>query len=175
MFHGGGMRDLDHLFRGTVEHVFMTEVGICDTQLTDYLGRLMLDFIHIDRIFRMHSVDGEVIREVSRLEADAHLGAECAGSGRTRLINRYIGDLTLFWAGVYPEALRPRNAGVDRLHEYVLRGKHSYGVACELTPPESEPPRELLRRLSIEFEACVHGLHLVRASWSQISGGPRDN
>ncbi|HMQ15690.1 MAG TPA: hypothetical protein PKC49_06930 [Phycisphaerae bacterium] len=171
----GALRELGDLFQGSVEQVFMTEVGICDPRVTDYVGRLMLDFVHVDQIFRLQTVDGEVIREVSQIEAQARLGDHLAIEDRRRLVNRYIGDLTLFWAGVYPEALRPRLAGADRLIEYVQRGKRSYDIASELSQPGSEPPADLLRRLSCEFEACVHGLHLVRASWERLAASPRTN
>lgn len=65
----GALRELGNLFQGSVEQVFMTEVGICDPRVTDYVGRLMLEFVHIDQIFRLQTVDGEVIREVSQMEA----------------------------------------------------------------------------------------------------------
>jgi hypothetical protein len=159
---------LRRLFGGLVEQVFMTEMGICDTRLTDYLSAMLGDFVHVDAIFRLQTVDGEVIREVSRAEAEAYLGPEIDGTLRRRLINQYIGDLTLFWAGVYPESLRPRTAGVDRLGEYVLQGRRSYGIASELSGEQAEPPAALLRKLSDEFESCVHGLQLVRAGWQQL-------
>jgi len=159
---------LRRLFDGLVEQVFMIEMGICDTRLTGYLSALLNDFVHIDVIYRLHTVDGEVIREVSQAEADAYLGPEIDDTARTRLVNRYIGDFTLFWTGVYPESLRPRCAGVDRLREYLLRGRRSYGIASELSGEHAKPPAALLRRLSDEFESCVHGLHLVREGWEQL-------
>ena len=163
---------LRRLFGGLVEQVFMIEMGICDTQLTDYLGAMLGDFVHVDAIFRLHTVDGGVIREVSQAEAEAYLGPEIDGTLRTRLINRYIGDFTLFWTGVYPESLRGRGAGVDRLHEYLLQGRRSYGIASELSGARTEPPATLLRKLSDEFECCVHGLRLVRAGWERIHPTP---
>jgi hypothetical protein len=159
---------LRRLFGGLVEQVFMIEMGICDTRLTDYLSAMLGDFVHVDAIFRLRSVDGEVIREVSRAEAEAYLGPEIDGTMRTRLINRYIGDFTLFWTGVYPESLRRRGAGVDRLREYLLQGRRSYGIASELSGAQTEPPAALLRKLSDEFESCVHGLHLVREGWQRL-------
>ncbi len=160
---------LRKLFDGLVEQVFMIEIGICDTRLTGYLSALLNDFVHIDAIYRLRTVDGEVIREVSQAEAAACLGPEIDDTTRTRLVNRYIGDFTLFWTGVYPESLRPRCAGVDRLHEYLLRGRRSYGIASELSSEHAEPPAALLRKLSDEFESCVHGLHLVREGWEQLN------
>jgi hypothetical protein len=159
---------LRRLFGGLVEQVFMIDMGICDTGLTDYLGSMLSDFVHVDAIYRLQTVDGEVIREVSRAEAEACLGPEVAGTERRRLVNRYIGDFTLFWTGVYPESLRCRGRGADRLREYLLRGRRSYGIASELSTGRAEPPAELLRKLSDEFEACVHGLHLVREGWQQL-------
>ena len=159
---------LRRLFGGLVEQVFMTEMGICDTRLTDYLGALLSNFVHIDAIFRLRTVDGELIREVSRAEAEAYLGPEVDGTLRRWMINRHIGDFTLFWTGVYPEGLRCRSGGVDRLHEYLLQGRRSYGIASELSTEQVQPPAALLRKLSDEFEACMHGLHLVREGWQQL-------
>jgi hypothetical protein len=159
---------LRRMFDGLVEQVFMTKIGICDPRLTEYLGALLSGFIHVDEIFCLRTVDGEVIREISRAEADACLGPEIDGTLRRRLINRYIGDFTLFWTGVYPESLRPRHSGVDRLHEYLLQGRRSYGIASELSTEQAEPSATLLHKLSEEFESCVHGLHLVRAGWREL-------
>jgi hypothetical protein len=158
---------LRRLFRGLVEQVFMTEMGICDIRLTDYLSALLTDFVHVDAIYRLRTVDGSVIREMSHAEAEAYLGPDVDATRRTRIINRYIGDFTLFWTGVYPENLR-RRGGVNRLHEYLLQGRRSYGIASDLTTPDLHPPAALLRRLSEEFESCVHGLHLVREGWEQL-------
>lgn len=155
-------RKLQQLFAGIVEQVFESDLGLCSPRLTDYLAALLAEFVHIDRIYRLRNVDGEVIREVSRMEAEGLLGGDVSGSNRRWLINRYIGDFTLFWTGVYPENLRPRHAGVDRLGEYLLQGKRSYGIASELARPGSQPDAALLRELSLEFEACVHGLQRVR-------------
>jgi len=161
---------LRRLFDGLVEQVFLVELGICDPSVTDYLGAILAEFVHVDHIYRLRTVDDEVIRDVSQMEALAALGPEVNELRRRRLINKYIGDFTLFWAGVYPENLRPRRqGGVDRLAAYLRLGKRSYGIASELTAAEEQPPAEVLHQLSDQFEYCVHGLHLVRASWEQLS------
>jgi len=157
------------LFAGLVEQVFMAELGICDVRLTDYLGELLADFVHMDAIYRFRTVDGEVIRDVSRAELEAHLGPDVSGKARARIIHRHIGDFTLFWAGVYPESLSARRCGVSRLHEYLLQGRRSYGIASELSDEHQDPPGGLLRQLSEEIECCAHGLHLVRMGWEQLN------
>jgi hypothetical protein len=83
---------------------------------------------------------------------------------------------TLFWTGLYPENLRPRfQAGVGRLEAYLRQGKLSYGIASELTADREQPPAAVLQQLSEQFEFCVHGLQLVRASWERQSQGPGRN
>ncbi len=160
---------LRRLFAGLVEQVFEVDLGICSPTLTDYLADLLSDFVHIDRIYRLRTVSNETISDISRMEADATLGPGVNETRRRRQVNRYIGDFTLFWTGVYPENLHPRRqSGADRLREYLLQGKRSYGIAGELTAPDEEPPADILVRLSDQFEYCAHGLHLVRASWERL-------
>ena len=160
---------LRRLFAGMVEQVFMTDVGICDPTVTDYVSDVLVEFVHVDRIYRLRSVDGETIREISRMEAEAHFAPGLSEGARRRLIHKYIGDFTLFWTGVYPETLRPQHAGVDRLREYMLQGKRCYGIAGELSAANDDPPGSVLQNLSQQFEYCVHGLHLVRASLEQLA------
>ncbi|MFO0839682.1 MAG: hypothetical protein U1D55_14290 [Phycisphaerae bacterium] len=160
-----GEHPLRRLFRGLIEQVFHVDLGLCDPAVTEYLTELMVDFVHIDRIYRLHDASGDTIRELSRMEADAQLGASIDGSLRTRLINRYIGDFTLFWVGVYPEGLRVCPRAGSRLTEYMLVGKRSYGIASELSDNQASPSGALLKQLSQEFECCVHGLNRVRECW----------
>lgn len=169
-------RPLQSLFAGLVEQVFHVDVGICDPPVTDYLGNLLAEFIHVDRIYCLRNVDHEVIRELSHMEAQAALGPDLSETRRRRLIHQHIGDFTLFWAGVYPENLRPRRqGGVDRLREYLLQGKRSYGIAGELSATNDHPPPDVLLQLSDQFECCVHGLHLVRTAWEQLAAANGPN
>ena len=164
--HGNPLR---RLFDGLVEQVFMVEIGICDMDLTTYLGELLADFVHVDRIYRLQTVDRQVIRDISQMEALADLGPKVNETRRRRLVNRYIGDFTLFWTGVYPEHLRPQHRGeANRLEPYLWMGKRSYGIASELSGARDRPPAAVLQHLSEQFEYCVHGLHLVREEWERL-------
>ena len=168
--------ELRKLFRGVVEQVFFTEIGICAPALTAHLSGMLADFVHIDQIYRMRGVDGSVIQDVSRLHAKADLGSCVDQVSRERIISRYVGDFSLFWVGLYPETLRPRRqCGIDRLGEYILQGRRGYEVAGRLSQAEDVPSANLLLDLSEQFEFCVHGLHLVRRSWEQMTRGPRQN
>lgn len=171
----GPRHALRQLFSGMVEQVFLADVGVCDVRLTDYLTQMLTEFVHADDVYRLHDVDGGAICELARMRADAYLGPDVPEKSRRRDVNRFIGDFTLFWTGVYPEQLRPRHAGVDRLGEYVLEGKRSYGIASDLSDGAKFPPADLLERLSDQFEVCVHGLRLVRANWEQLAAQSRVN
>ena len=162
---------LRQLFAGLVEQAFEAEIGICEPRLTDYLAQLLVEFLHTDDIYRLRDVDGGGIQELSQMRAVAALPPDASDRDVQRLINRYIGDFTLFWTGVYPEQLRPRrNAGADRLREYLLVGKQSYGAASRLTVSGLQPPADLLALLSENFESCVWGLQVVRQGWDERGG-----
>jgi len=168
--------ELRRLFQGAVEQALISEMGICAPALTDYLGELLADFVHTDRIYRIRSVTGQTIRELSYLRAQAELGAAGDERAQARLINRYIGDFALFWTGVYPENLAPRrHLGVDLTREYVLYGKRGYELASELSAADDIPSARLLCDLSQEFECCVRALRVVRASWDEVLRRPRRN
>lgn len=167
---------LHRMFAGLVEQVFESELGLCSPGMTNYLTEMLVEFIHIDQVFRLRAVDGETIREISRMEAEAHISRELSMSQRRCVVNRYIGDFTLFWTGVYPESLRPRHcAGTSRFEEYLLQGRRSYGIASELTTNDDRPPASLLRDLSEHFEFCVHGLRIVRSNWESLPPGMGQN
>ena len=169
-------QELRELFSGLVEQAFFTDMGLCAPALTDYVSGMLADFVHVDHIYRVQAVDGDVIREAARLQTQADLGSTGNAVARDRAVNRYIGDFTLFWVGLYPETLRARRqGGVDRVHEYLLQGKRGYGVASALSRLGDLPPADLLRELSEQFECCVQGLHLVRQSWAQLTRQPRHN
>ncbi len=165
---------LRRLFSGLVEQVFQVDLGTCDPAVTGYLSDMLVDFIHVERIYQLRDVDGAVIREVSRMHAAACLGPNVDDARRDLLVHRHIGDFTLFWAGVFPESLVKRTSGADRLREYVLQGKRSYGIASRLCPPDEKPPAGLLRCLGEKFEFCVHGLNRVRAGLERLSTDTRN-
>jgi hypothetical protein len=158
---------LRRLFAGITEQTFMRLLGIGDPSLVDYLSELLSRFIHQDAIYRLCDARGRRLLEV----ADMMLEAQgMPASGRTRReYYRHIGDFTLFWTGVYPEALKHLRSALARDHfiDYCEQGKRSYWIASTFA---DEPYREealVLRRLSQEFELCAYGLQHVRQEWER--------
>jgi hypothetical protein len=157
---------LRQLFAGLTEQTFITTLGVADPQLTDYLSGLLSRFVHVDAIWRLRDARGRRLEEV----AEMMIEAEALPEGRTRReVHRHIGDFTLFWTGVYPEALRRLPTVLTRDHfiDYCAQGKRSYWIAStfEEDPYRQEAP--VLRRLSEEFELCAYGLNQVRRIWER--------
>lgn len=163
---------LRRLFAGLTEQAFIESLGMGDPPLVDYLSQLLSRFTHLDSVFRLRDASGKRLEEVADmlLEAQA-LPAE----GRTcREVHRHIGDFTLFWTGVYPEALKRIQSTLRKDHfiDYCEQGKRSYYIASTY---EDDPYREeapVLRRLSDHFELCAFGLGQVRREWEKITPTP---
>ena len=152
------------LFTGLVEHAFQAELGICDPALSDYVADLLIEFVHVDQPLIAKGTEGQPVSELAEILRQLEAGADEPQRVRDRRVHQRIGDFTLFWAGVFPEGVRrsPGPAWRDRISEYVVCGKRSYAIASELTQPAEDPPADLLKRLSDDFEFCVHGLGIVR-------------
>jgi hypothetical protein len=155
------------LFAGFTEHTFLNHLGVGDPRLVDYLSLLLSQFIHMDALYRLRNTEGRRLEQVAdmMIEAEA-LPAE----GRTRReYHRHIGDFTLFWTGVFPEALNRMRSAMCKDHfiDYCAQGKRSYYIAStfEEEPFQEEAP--VLRRLSEEFELCAYGLNQVRREWER--------
>ncbi len=158
-----GEEQLKNLFAGLLENTFHAEMGIADPHLVDYLTDLLLRFLRSETIFKVRDLQGHRLEEVACML----LEAEQSHPRPRREIHRHIGDFTLFWSGVYPEALKHLKS-LDRkdfLINYRDQGKRSYYIAStyEQEPYENEAP--VLRKISDLFDLCTKGLQQVRQEW----------
>ncbi|MFO0907271.1 MAG: hypothetical protein U0794_02735 [Isosphaeraceae bacterium] len=159
---------LHRLFRGITEQTFMTELGIGDPGLVGYVANLLARFVSSDTIWRLRDGSGRRLHQVAAMMAEAE---QAPDDDRRRECHRHVGDFTLFWTGVYPEALA-RIAGPDspdHLIHYQVQGKRSYLLASALDEGDDAP---VLRRLSDEFELCAYGLSRVRREWEHAESAP---
>jgi hypothetical protein len=159
---------LHRLFRGLTESTFMAELGIGDPKLVGYVANLLARFVPSQNIWRLRDNEGRRLSEVAMMIAEAEAAPD---DERRRDCHRHVGDYTLFWTGVYPEALsRLKSAtSADCLIDYQQQGKHSYYVASTLEDGDEGP---VLRRLSREFELCAFGLSRVRREWERLESEP---
>ena len=165
---------LRRYFSGLTEFVFEARLGVVDPPLIDYLSLLLLRFSSSEQFQRVRALDGRPIHEVADMMAEAQ---HRIGSAR-REVHRHIGDMALFYTGVYPETLKQRQAAEkkDFFIDYCSQGKQAYFIASKLeTEPTDDAPSEVLERLSQQFEMCSYGLSEVRHAWEhhEDDSGPR--
>lgn len=164
---------LVRLFAGLTEQTFFGRLGFADPMLVDYLSGLLTRFVHRDEVYRLRDGKGNRLSEITLMLQEAGTLPE---GGRTRReYYRHIGDVTLFWAGLYPEVLqRDRQTwGEHAVLNYTTCGKRSYWIASQYEDGEAcarEAP--VLKRLSEQFELCATGLREVRREWEDAAEGP---
>jgi hypothetical protein len=156
---------LRDFFGGLTEHTFEARLGIADPPLIDYLVELLVRFIRTDALLATRSDEGEPLDQVAELV----VAAENRVGEAKRAVNRHIGDFTLFWTGVYPEALHHLRAAGRKDHfvDYCEHGKRAYRIASAIPAGPNEVQGEVLERLSYEFDTCIIGLGEVRKEWEQ--------
>ena len=167
MWYYNADHPLRRYFSGVTEHAFFESLGVADPQLVDYLSLLLARFVHVDALHRLQAGSSQDLAEVADMLMEVEL---MPPGGRTsREVHRHIGDYTLFWTGLYPEALRKLRSILRRDHfiDYCEQGKRSYYIAStyEDDPYRDEAP--VLRRLSEQFELCAYGLTQVRKEWER--------
>ncbi len=166
-------------FSGLTEQTFQSQLGVVDTELIDYISDLLVRFIHNDDIFKIRDLSGKRVDAIGQMlrEADARIGQA------RREIHQHIGDFTLFWTGLYPEALQPGRSSSEERSEtsppsnYAVLGKRAYFIASTIPlDPQKDASGDLLSRLSDRFELCAYGLREVRREWERRDddeGSPR--
>jgi hypothetical protein len=145
------------------EYAFMTELGIGDPKLIGYVVDLLSGFVASQRVWRLRDQRGERLTDVAAMVAEAESSLD---DNRRRECHRHVGDYTLFWTGVYPEAIARLKArgSSDHLIDYQQQGKRSYYLASTFASAEAP----ILRRLSEQFELCAFGLSRVRHEWEKL-------
>jgi hypothetical protein len=156
---------LHRLFRGLTESTFLSELGIGDPHLVGYVADLLARFVPSQGVWKVRDGDGKRLTEVTAMMAEAESSAD---ADRRLECHRHVGDYTLFWTGVYPEAVPKLGPAysADRLIDFQEQGKRAYYVASTLTADEAP----VLRRLSDQFELCAFGLSRVRREWERHDG-----
>ncbi len=155
---------LQRFFAGIAENIFQTRLGVADPPLIDYISGMMIRFVHLDGLHKVRNPRGQRLSYLADMlkEAEARIG------DARRDVHRHVGDFALFWAGLYPEALRrpAKGSSYDFYYDYCQQGKHAYFVASTIeSSREEDTSGDLLQRLSDQFELCAYGLREVRNEW----------
>ena len=158
------------LFHSLVASAFHETLGLPQREISEYLTNVLTEFAHADNLYRLRDLEGRRLEEVTQMLMEADVRLNAASFEREREVHKHIGDFTLFWAGVYPEAVRRLRAQgrADHLIDYVRQGKQSYYIVSTFQHGRYAEDANLFRQLSDEFELCLYGLSLVRREWEQM-------
>ena len=164
---------LFRLLAGLTQRNFTVHLGWPDTEVIGYLTDVLVDFVHVDRVYKIRDARGRRVEEVAEMLAEGDLLQRASSLEREHAVHKHIGDYTLFIAGVFPEYVRRLRASktlisADAFLDYIQVGKRSYRIVSEFPSdfPGGSPP--LFRKLSDNFELCVYGLGYVRADLDRL-------
>ena|SRR5688572_19551964 len=140
------------------------KVGLREPTLPHYAAGVLLDFIHVDRLYKIRNARGERLEDVGEMLLEGDLRHRANSLERERSVRKHIGDFTLFYTGMFPENIRSRRTWwrLDRWLDWIETGKESYRIvgAFDMGPYAGEAP--LYRRLADSFDFMVVGLNFVR-------------
>jgi hypothetical protein len=152
-----------HLFRGVPSQ---------DPDVADYVSGILTDFIHIDNLYCIRNARGRRLEEVAEMLVESNPLLDATSFDREREVRKHVGDFTLFFTGLFPEAVaslpRLRPLSRDNLVDYVAAGKESYAVVAAFNLFEYQHEAPLFRRLSDRFEQCVFGLNQMKHELEQV-------
>jgi hypothetical protein len=143
------------MFRTLTEMSF-EHIDLHDRDLIRYVADLLVEFIHVDNLFRLRDQQGRRLEHL----IDMLLDLRDQPPADEREARKHIGDYTLFIVGLYPESLTRRRRAVTPEY-YIAQGKEAYLIVAEMD--RSKPTETLFRKLSDQFEYCVTALNRQKA------------
>ena len=159
------------LFEELVSRNFRTPLRITDTEIITYVSELLADFSRAENLYRVRDSRGKRLEDVGEMLLASNPLLDAPSFDREREIRKHIGDFTLFFAGLFPEAInqwRLRRQRLDSLIDYVKAGKESYHVVAAFDQFEYRSDSRFFEKLSDSFESCVFGLNLVKQDLSRM-------
>ena len=139
------------MFRTLTEMSF-EYIDLRDRELIRYVADLLVEFIHVDNLFRLRDQQGRRLEHLVDMLIDLRDQAPV----NEREARKHIGDYTLFIVGLYPESLTRRRRAVSPEY-YIAQGKEAYLIVAEMD--RTKPTETLFRKLSDQFEYCVTALN----------------
>jgi hypothetical protein len=136
-----------------------------DPQISDYIGDLLVNFTHVDNLYRLRNSKGRRLEDVAEMLIASNPLLEGGSFEYEREVRKHIGDYTLFLTGLFPEYVAKLNRKpfrMDSLIDYLKAGKESYRVVAAFDQFEYRDVAPLFRKLSEKFELCVYGLNLIK-------------
>src|SRR6266536_1141736 len=162
----GERHPLRQLLEEKIAYCFGGDVGLRDQEIWAYLANLLTEFCDTRNLYALKNAQGRSLDDVGEmlLESDPIFG-EALSFDRERQVRKHIGDFTLFFGGMFPEAInhfRLRRERLEGFVDWMKAGKESYYIVSKFEHFEYAKVAPLFAMLSQHFEQCVYGLNLVK-------------
>ncbi|ETX04207.1 hypothetical protein [Candidatus Entotheonella palauensis] len=142
---------LRRLFHAMTEASF-EQVGMPDMELMIYVTGVLIDFVHVDNLYRIRDAQGRRLEYLFELQQESEQG----DAVHAREAQKHLGDYALFMVGMFPEHLQRRRRAVSPAY-YVTQGKTAYATVSAMDG--LRPSAALFRKLAEHFETCVQALN----------------
>jgi hypothetical protein len=161
---------LEPFFQQIVRNSYEGKLGLHDPDLTVYVARILCEFSQADKLYSIRDENGRPVEKLEEMERAADpIHGSAASFDAERALRKYIGDYSLFVAGMYPEvsgssrrSRRHHPSPRPSIEELICAGKRSYFIVSQFNLFEYEEEAPLFARLSDSFERLLLGLTLVR-------------
>jgi hypothetical protein len=157
---------LEPFFLQAVRESYEGKLGLHDPDVIGYVSRVLCDFSDADSLFKVRDAAGHGKDELDAMMLAADpVNGTAPSFDAERAMRKYIGDYSLFVAGMVPEAIDSGAAEQVRrptLGELIKAGKESYYIVSQFNVFEYKKEAALFTRLSDQFERYILGLALVR-------------
>jgi len=157
---------LQTFFLDMVREHYSRDIGLRDEQLSTYVANMLTEFTECERLHAIQNSAGRRLEDVGEmlLQADPVFG-ETPSFDRERQVRKHIGDYTLFYTGMFPEAInrhRLRRARLENFVDFMRAGKESYYIVSKFEFFEYAKVAPLFAKLAAHFEECVYALNQVK-------------
>ena len=162
---------LRDLFKELVSRNFVESLHLSDHEIIEYVGNLLTEFSRVENLYSIRNAQGKALEDVGEMLLESNPLFEASSFDREREVRKHIGDFTLFFVGLFPEAVhhwRLRRQRLDSIIDYVRAGKESYFIVSEFNLFEYKSSAPLFKKMSDQFESCVFGLNLVKRNLEQM-------
>jgi hypothetical protein len=120
-YSGSSIPRLQAFFNWLVRRTFR-DLGIRDTDISEYISLLLASFARTENLYRIHDVRGRRLETTVEMLLEANVSWYSEQWDREKEIRKHIGDYILFMAGVFREWVEMQSC----MDFYLEEGKKAY-------------------------------------------------
>ena len=93
---------LRRFFAEVVRKHLEQSAGISDADVNEYIAGLLVDFAHVDNLYRIRNARGKRLEDVAEMLIESNPLLDAPSFFYERQVRKHIGDYTLFLTGLFP-------------------------------------------------------------------------